>query len=217
MQGKSLKDVFHSFTCGKPEMESKVYAKLYRECGIIDKKFNTNDADINFSKVKSGKVKVITFDQFKKTLELAAQKKGMTQEQLEQQIINHGGATYCYANYSYSDFSHANYHETKPDYVKLNDDKQLYSNQPSFFEIKQGYGGKTHRMFLTKTLWELKNKMKETFGLKEDLEEFYYYDENRKDKDKIFLKTEEDYQIMMMCLNHQKIIYLGFNNKNYNK
>ena len=94
MQGKSLKDVFHSFTGGKPEMESKVYAKLYKECGIIDKKFNTNDADINFSKVKSGKVKVITFDQFKKTLELAAQKKGMTQEALEQQIINHGGATY---------------------------------------------------------------------------------------------------------------------------
>ena len=29
MQGKSLKDVFHSFTGGKPEMESKVYAKLY--------------------------------------------------------------------------------------------------------------------------------------------------------------------------------------------
>ena len=94
MQGKSLKDVFSSFTGGKPEMESKVNAKLYKECGIIDKKFTTNDADINFSKVKSGKVKVITFDQFKKTLELAAQKKGMTQEALEQQIINHGGTIY---------------------------------------------------------------------------------------------------------------------------
>ncbi len=112
MQGKSLKDVFTSFTGGKPEMESKVYAKLYKECGIIDKKFTTNDADINFSKVKSGKVKVITFDQFKKTLELAAQKKGMTQEALEQQIINHGGATYK---------------GTKADYVKFHDDKSTYT------------------------------------------------------------------------------------------
>ena len=69
-------------------------------------------ADINFSKVKSGKVKVITFDQFKKTLELAAQKKGMTQEALEQQIINHGGATYK---------------GTKADYVKFHDDKSTYT------------------------------------------------------------------------------------------
>ena len=86
MQGKSLKDVFHSFTGGKPEMESKVYAKLYKECGLIDKKFTTNDADINFSKVKSGKVKVITFDQFKKTLELAAKKKGISQENLAEKV-----------------------------------------------------------------------------------------------------------------------------------
>ena len=112
MEGKSLKDVFLSFTGGKPEMESKVFAKLYKECGIIDKKFSTNDADINFSKVKSGKVKVITFDQFKKTLELAAQKKGVKQEDLEQQIMKHGGATYK---------------GTKADYVKFHDDKSTYT------------------------------------------------------------------------------------------
>ena len=69
-------------------------------------------SDINFSKVKSGKVKVITFDQFKKTLELAAQKKGMIQEQLEQQIISHGDATYK---------------GTKADYVKFHDDKTTYT------------------------------------------------------------------------------------------
>ena len=50
MQGKSLKDVFTSFTGGKPEMESKVYAKLYKECGIIDKKFTTNDGRYKFFK-----------------------------------------------------------------------------------------------------------------------------------------------------------------------
>ena len=55
----TLLDVFHSFTGGKTEMESKPYTKLYKDCGIINKKFTVNDADINFSKVKSGKVKMI--------------------------------------------------------------------------------------------------------------------------------------------------------------
>ena len=112
MEGKSLKDVFKSFTGGKPEMERKVYAKLYKETGIIDKKFTVNDADINFSKVKSGKVKVITFDQFEKTLELAAAKKGTTKDALVQKIIAHGGATYA---------------GTKADYVKFHDDKSTYT------------------------------------------------------------------------------------------
>ena len=112
MEGKSLKDVFKSFTGGKPEMESKVYAKLYKETGIIDKKFTVNDADINFSKVKSGKVKTITFDQFEKTLELAAAKKGTTKDALVQKIVAHGGATYA---------------GTKADYVKFHDDKSTYT------------------------------------------------------------------------------------------
>ena len=112
MEAKSLKDVFKSFTGGKPEMESKVYAKLYKETGIIDKKFTVNDADINFSKVKSGKVKVITFDQFEKTLDLAAAKKGTTKDALVQKIIAHGGATYA---------------GTKADYVKFHDDKSTYT------------------------------------------------------------------------------------------
>jgi hypothetical protein len=112
MEGKSLKDVFKSFTGGKPEMESKAYAKLYKETGIIDKKFTVNDADINFSKVKSGKVKTITFDQFEKTLELAAAKKGTTKDALVQKIVSHGGATYA---------------GTKADYVKFHDDKSTYT------------------------------------------------------------------------------------------
>ena len=65
-------------------------------------------------------------------------------------------------------------------------------------------------MFITKNLRELKDKVKETYGLIENIKEFYYYDENSKNKGKIYLRTEEDYQIMMMFLNNKKIIYLGF-------
>lgn len=113
MEGKkNLIDVFHSFTGGKPEMESKPYSKLYKDCGLFDKKFTVNDADINFSKVKSGKVKVITFDQFEKTLEHAAQKKGTTKDALIEQILSKGGPTYS---------------GTKADYVKFHDDKSTYT------------------------------------------------------------------------------------------
>ena len=89
-------------------------------------------------------------------------------------------------------------------------EEQLNSNQPIFFEIKEFSSGKKHRMFITKNLRELKDKVKKTYELKENIKEFYYYDKNRKDKDEIYLKTEEDYQIMMMLLNNEKMIYLGF-------
>ena len=92
MEGITLLDIFRSFTGGKSEIESKDYAKFYEETGIIDKKFTINDADINFAKVKSGKVNVITFEQFEKTLELAAAKKGTTKDALIQKIINNGGS-----------------------------------------------------------------------------------------------------------------------------
>ena len=112
MQGKSLNDVFKSFCAGKPEMESKQFSKLIKECKLTDKKFGINDIDIVFAKVKSGKVKTITFAEFQKALDEIAKKKGTTKEAIENQIKSHGGATYT---------------GTKADYVKFHDDKNLYT------------------------------------------------------------------------------------------
>lgn len=126
----TLKDVFLSFTGGKAEIESKQFSKLYKDCGLIDKKFTVNDADINFSKVKSGKIKVLTFEQFEQTLELCAQKKGTTKDALSTKIVEHGGITFT---------------GTKADYVKFHDDKSLYTGVyakggPTTVDI--GTGGK---------------------------------------------------------------------------
>ena len=112
MQGKSLNDVFKSFCAGKPEMESKQFSKLIKECKLTDKKFGINDIDIVFAKVKSGKVKTITFAEFEKAIEEIAKKKGTTKETIENQIKAHGGATYS---------------GTKADYVKFHDDKSTYT------------------------------------------------------------------------------------------
>lgn len=109
---KSLKDVFLSYTGGKNEMESKPFSKIYKDAGLIDKKFTTNDADINFSKVKSGKVKTITFEQFEQTLELAAAKKGVKKEDLVAKICQQGGPKFT---------------GTKAEYNKFHDDKSQYT------------------------------------------------------------------------------------------
>lgn len=109
---KTLLDVFLAFTGGKTEMESKPYSKIYKDSGILDKKFTAVDADLNFSKVKSGKVKAITFDQFEKTLELCAAKKGVTKDALADKIIACGGPKLV---------------GTKAGFVKFHDDKSTYT------------------------------------------------------------------------------------------
>ena len=112
MQGKSLNDDYKSFCAGKPEMESKQFSKLCKECKLIDKKFGINDIDIIFAKVKSGKVKTITFAEFENALGEIAKKKGTTKETIENAVKAHGGATYT---------------GTKADYVKFHDDKSTYT------------------------------------------------------------------------------------------
>ena len=110
--GKSLEDVYKSFCAGKHEMESKQFSKLCKECKLTDKKFTLNDIDIVFAKVKSGKVKTISFAEFEKALEEIAKRKGTTKEKVENAVKNHGGATYT---------------GTKADKVALHDDKSLYT------------------------------------------------------------------------------------------
>jgi hypothetical protein len=108
----TLLDVYKSFTGGKMEMDSKPYAKLYKDCGLLDKKLTAVEAELNFAKCKPGKVKSLTFEQFQKTLELAATKKGTTKEALIEQICSKGGPKYT---------------GTKADYVKFHDDKSTYT------------------------------------------------------------------------------------------
>ena len=112
MQGKSLQDVYKSYCAGKPEMESKQFSKLIKDCKLTDKKFTLNDIDIVFAKVKSGKVKTITFPEFQNAIAEIAKRKGTTKEAIEGKISGHGGATYS---------------GTKADYVKFHDDKSTYT------------------------------------------------------------------------------------------
>lgn len=71
------------------EMNGKNFAKLCKDCHIIDgKNVTTTDVDIVFSKVKAKSVRVITFEQFNQALtELAPKRfKGKSKEEALQQV-----------------------------------------------------------------------------------------------------------------------------------
>ncbi|XP_017290657.2 tubulin polymerization-promoting protein family member 2 [Kryptolebias marmoratus] len=71
------------------EMNGKNFAKLCKDCHIIDgKNVTTIDVDIVFSKVKAKSARVITFEQFNQALtELASKRfKGKSKEEALQQI-----------------------------------------------------------------------------------------------------------------------------------
>ena len=75
MQGGGLQGIFKSFANGKPDMESKQFSKLVKECKLIDKKFTNNDVDIVFAKVKVKGSKTISFGDFQNALAEIAKKK----------------------------------------------------------------------------------------------------------------------------------------------
>ena len=108
----SLESVFLSFTGGKHEMSNKEYAKMNKDCGLLDKKYTTTDVDINFAKIKTKTSKVITFQQFDEGLKLAASKKGIEHSALVSLVCQAKGPTFT---------------GTKADYVKFHDDKSLYT------------------------------------------------------------------------------------------
>ena len=114
MEGGSLRDVFLKYSAGKPELDSKPYSKIFKDAKLIGKKLTTNDADINFSKVKTKGAKCITYEQFEKAVELCAPKLGMTKDALAAKIV---------AACSQGPVLHG----TKADYVKFHDDKSTYT------------------------------------------------------------------------------------------
>ena len=113
----NLTDIFQSFCNGKNEMESQQFLKLCKECGIVDKKYSMSEVDIDFAKVKCSALKTINFQEFEKAIGLIAKKKQIHKQELINQIINHGPATYS---------------GTKTDKVRLYDDLSTYSGVSGF-------------------------------------------------------------------------------------
>ncbi len=63
-----------------------------------------------------------------------------------------------------------------------------------------------HRMYLEKTFNELIKKIRNTFELKNPIKRVFYYEHNIY----ISIKTEEDYEIMLLSNTNVKFIKLYF-------
>lgn len=124
----SLEKIFHAFSGGKSEMSNKEWLKLNKDCGLIDKKYTSTDVDINFTKFKAKTSKTISFQQFLDGLNLAAEKKGITFEKINEIVCSSSGPIFK---------------GTKADFVKFHDDKSLYTGVyakggPTNVDVKSG-------------------------------------------------------------------------------
>jgi hypothetical protein len=100
----TLGEVFRSFCsfgshdaakAPSPTMDNAKFAKMCRDCKLLDKKLTATDVDIIFSKIKPRTERKINFKQFQEALKLLAEKKFPGDEggfeKLKAQIIEAGG------------------------------------------------------------------------------------------------------------------------------
>ncbi len=104
--------IFKSFTNGSSEMDGRQFAKLAKDCKLLDKKLTATDVDLAFAKVKDKAARKINFSQFDMALDAFATKKGITKNDVIKQIEVSGGPTF---------------QATKAAYNKFHDDKTLYT------------------------------------------------------------------------------------------
>lgn len=111
--GYTLKSCFRDHTGGSKEMDGRQFAKLMRDCRLVDKKrLTTTDVDLIFVKCKERSSRKISFAQFNSCLEAVADKKGVGYEDIVEYLLSRGGPVF---------------RGVKTDNVRLHDDKMGYT------------------------------------------------------------------------------------------
>ena len=97
----SLQEVYARFASfGKSQqdasgaaMDGKAFAKLCKDCKLLDPKFTSTDVDLIFAnnKVKNKAERKITFLQFTVALDLVAERKGVPIADIHQKLLQQGG------------------------------------------------------------------------------------------------------------------------------
>src|SRR5690349_12216523 len=107
-----IHNIFKSFAANTNEMDGRQFAKLAKDCAILDKKLTPTDIDLIFAKVKAKTARKITYEQFEHALEHCATKKGISKSDLVAKIESVGGPKF---------------QGTKAEAVRFHDDKSLYT------------------------------------------------------------------------------------------
>ena len=93
-------------------MEGKSFAKLAKDAKLIDKHLTATDVDLIFAKIKVKTERRITYQQFRNGLEMFAEKKGVSPDDLVSMVLQSGGPKFS---------------GTKAEKVKYHDDKSQYT------------------------------------------------------------------------------------------
>lgn len=108
----TISSTFQAFTNGQGDMDGRQFAKLCKDCKIIDAKFTATDADLMFAKVKAKGARRISITELENAIEFIAQKKGCPIEQVRSKVEGASGPVL---------------QGTKADAVRFHDDKSLYT------------------------------------------------------------------------------------------
>ena len=72
-------------------MDGKTWAKVAKDCKLIDKKLTTTDVDLIFAKSKDKAERRINLAQFEKALTLCAEKKGTDLDTVKAAVFGSSG------------------------------------------------------------------------------------------------------------------------------
>jgi len=75
-------------------MDGKTFAKMAKDCKVLNKKCTNTDIDLIFARNKERTARKITYSQFVAALSECATKRGETMEQLTETILNQGGPVF---------------------------------------------------------------------------------------------------------------------------
>lgn len=107
-----LRRVFDEYCMGNKAMDGKSFAKLAKDCKLLDSKLTSTDVDITFEKIKERAERRIGFAQFEIGLGLLAKKKGASVDTLSKEVEKLNGPIL---------------NGTQAEYNKFHDDKSLYT------------------------------------------------------------------------------------------
>lgn len=94
VEAGNLKAVFTGFAGGQT-MDGKTFAKLAKDCKLLDKALTATDIDLIFAKAKDKSERKITFAQFENALALCAEKKKASADDVKAAVVAVGGPKFA--------------------------------------------------------------------------------------------------------------------------
>ena len=87
MNSRRLFNVYEAYTGGTPTITSAKFLKMMKDATLLDHDFQQSDADIIFTKSKEKGQRTVTYDGFKRAIEMVSAKKQVASKDLAEFII----------------------------------------------------------------------------------------------------------------------------------